>query len=206
MMFILIFIYNMKKEIIILGITAFLIFNIYHDGKYTKMLFKWKKYYNMIFIGILGIGIYLLMKKNPKDCKLMLHNANNFIKYLPIDKSSLDMISPILDFTANEAGYTNETHTGKFMNSYMNNMNLSGGEKKILTSGKQSNKRSVSETKKKYVASMQNWKCGNCNNQLTAWFEVDHKTRLADNGGNDVSNLIALCRECHGKKTAMENM
>jgi 5-methylcytosine-specific restriction endonuclease McrA len=25
-------------------------------------------------------------------------------------------------------------------------------------------------------------------------------------GGNDVQNLVALCRNCHGKKTAEENM
>jgi 5-methylcytosine-specific restriction endonuclease McrA len=64
----------------------------------------------------------------------------------------------------------------------------------------------VSETKKKYVASCQNWKCGNCKQQLTAWFEVDHVVRLEHGGSNEVQNLIALCRECHGQKTAMENM
>ena len=62
------------------------------------------------------------------------------------------------------------------------------------------------ETKKKYVAAQQNWKCGDCGEQLNAWFEVDHKIRLEHGGGNDVQNLVALCRECHGKKTAMENM
>ena len=80
------------------------------------------------------------------------------------------------------------------------------GERKILSSGKTGTKRSVSETKKKYVASQQDWKCGECNKQLNAWFEVDHKVRLEYGGGNEVGNLVALCRECHGKKTAMENM
>jgi 5-methylcytosine-specific restriction endonuclease McrA len=37
-------------------------------------------------------------------------------------------------------------------------------------------------------------------------FEVDHKIRLEHGGGNDVTNLVALCRDCHGDKTAMENM
>ena len=37
-------------------------------------------------------------------------------------------------------------------------------------------------------------------------FEIDHKIRLEHGGGNDVTNLVALCRECHGQKTAMENM
>jgi 5-methylcytosine-specific restriction endonuclease McrA len=78
--------------------------------------------------------------------------------------------------------------------------------RRMLQSGKNATKRSVSETKKKYVASMQDWKCGECGDRLNAWFEVDHKVRLEYGGGNDVQNLVALCRECHGKKTAMENM
>lgn len=82
----------------------------------------------------------------------------------------------------------------------------SGAEARILNSGKNSSKRSVSETKKKYVASRQGWKCGDCGNQLSAWFEVDHKIRLEHGGSNHVDNLVALCRECHGCKTAMENL
>ena len=79
-------------------------------------------------------------------------------------------------------------------------------EKRILKSGGKGTKRSVSETKKKYVASMQDWKCKKCSIKLPAWFEVDHVIRLEHGGGNGVQNLEALCRECHGKKTAMENM
>ena len=118
---------------------------------------------------------------------------------MPIDKTSMDMISPIFDFTS--------TDDSSFMESY-NNINPAtiNSEKRILSSGKTGTKRSVSETKKKYVASQQDWKCGECKTQLNAWFEVDHKVRLEHGGGNDVSNLVALCRECHGKKTAMENM
>jgi len=67
-------------------------------------------------------------------------------------------------------------------------------------------KRSVSETKKKFVASSQNWKCGDCGEQLSAWFEVDHKVRLEYGGSNHIDNLVALCRECHGRKTTMENL
>ena len=44
------------------------------------------------------------------------------------------------------------------------------------------------------------------NNKLSHTFEVDHKIRLDLGGSNDVTNLVALCRECHGEKTAMENM
>jgi len=67
-------------------------------------------------------------------------------------------------------------------------------------------KRSVSETKKKFVAAKQNWHCGDCKKQLPAWFEVDHTIRLEHGGSNHVDNLVALCRDCHGKKNAIENL
>ena len=79
-------------------------------------------------------------------------------------------------------------------------------ERILQGSGKKATKRSVSETKKKYVAARQNWRCGKCQNQLSAWFEVDHKIRLEYGGSNHVDNLVALCRECHGEKTALENL
>ena len=79
-------------------------------------------------------------------------------------------------------------------------------ERRILNSGKGSSKRSVSETKKKYVAAQQGWKCGDCQRQLPAWFEVDHVIALEHGGSNHVDNLVALCRECHGRKTTMENL
>ena len=78
-------------------------------------------------------------------------------------------------------------------------------EKRMLNSGQTTN-RSVSGTKKKYIAAQQNWKCGHCNKQLDAWFEVDHKIRLDQGGSNHVTNLIALCRDCHGKKTTLESL
>lgn len=191
----------MRLEIFILGLTAFFVYNTYTDGKYTKMMMSFKKYYKMIFYALLGIGIYYLLKKNPRKGKDMLLYANNYIKYLPIDKNSIDMLSPIIDFTG--------TPESSFMESFNGISPQTSGfcsEQRILSSGKGGTKRSVSETKKKYVASNQEWKCGHCHNQLDHTFEIDHKVRLEYGGGNDVQNLIALCRNCHGKKTAGENM
>jgi len=197
----------MRLEIFILGLTAFFIYNAYHDGKYTKMLFSFKKYYQMIFFAFIGISIYLLLKKNPAQGKNLLLYANNMVKYMPIDRSTMDMISPIFDFTRG-GGNQFEEGSGSFMENFNNIQPSSfrGPEQRILSSGKTGTKRSVSETKKKYVAAQQDWKCGSCNQQLNAWFEVDHKIRLEHGGGNDVSNLVALCRECHGKKTTIENL
>jgi len=192
----------MKLELFIIGVTGFLIYNAYHGGKYTKMYSQYKKYIQMAFFAILGFSLYLLIKRNPSKCKTMLLHANNVIKYMPIDKSSIDMLSPIIDFTGERM---NESQDGCSFMQGLNGINNSS-ERRLLSSGTKATKRSVSETKKKYVASMQNWKCGHCNKQLTAWFEVDHKMRLEHGGTNEVSNLVALCRECHGEKTAFENM
>lgn len=191
----------MRLEIFILGLTAFFVFNAYKDGKYTKMLMSFKKYYKMIFYTFLGIGIYYLLKRNPAKGRDMLLYANNYVKYLPIDRNSMDMLSPIIDFTG--------TPPGSFMESFNDippQMSGFSSEQRIMNSGKGGTKRSVSETKKKYVAANQDWKCGNCQQQLDHTFEIDHRVRLEYGGGNDVQNLVALCRNCHGRKTASENM
>jgi hypothetical protein len=189
----------MRLEIAILGITSFFMYNAYHDGKYTKLLLTFQKHYKIIFYAFLGICVYLLLKKNPYQGRNMLMQANNYIKYLPIDKNSQQFINPILDFTASMQPDTDTNMSSKPLFNNFNN-------KRMLNSGKNATKRSVSETKKKYVASRQDWKCDECSCQLDHTFEVDHRIRLEYGGGNDVHNLVALCRNCHGKKTAEENM
>ena len=182
----------MRLEIFVLGLTAFFIYNAYNDGKYLKLLLTFKKYYTMIFYALLGVGIYLLLKRNPSQGQKMLLYANNLVKFMPIDKASLDMLSPIIDFTtSNDVSFMEQSN----QNSYSPPMRESVKYK-----------RSVSETKKKYVAAQQDWKCGQCKSQLDHTYEIDHRIRLEYGGGNDVQNLVALCRNCHGKKTASENM
>jgi 5-methylcytosine-specific restriction endonuclease McrA len=197
----------MRLEIFVLGLTAFFVYNAYADGKYTKMLLSFKKYYKMIFYASLGIGIYVLLKRNPQQGKNMLLYANNFVKFMPIDKTSMDMLSPIIDFTS-KSDYQSNNHSESFMETF-NGIKMGPGfcgEQRLHNLGKNGTKRSVSETKKKYVAANQDWKCGHCQEQLDHTFEIDHKVRLEYGGGNDVQNLVALCRNCHGKKTASENM
>ena len=67
-------------------------------------------------------------------------------------------------------------------------------------------KRNVSSLTKKMVASNQQWKCGgSCNQTLDYTYEIDHHIPLFKGGSNEISNLIALCRNCHGKNTLFEN-
>ena len=148
----------MRFEIIIIGITAFFIFNTYHDGKYTKMLKSGKKYYQMAGVAIGALMIYWLIKKNPLQAKKMISASNEYIKYLPVDKNTTSILSPILDFTSKQNILQDQYWGGSSDGGYnypilpMQQV----AENRILNSGKKSTKRSVSETKKKFVASSQN--------------------------------------------------
>jgi hypothetical protein len=203
-----------KFEFIIFIITAGLILNTYYDGKYFKLVesVNARKYIKMATIGFFGLSMYLFMKKNPENSHNIMQHANEFIKYMPISRESADMLTPFFDMTNKRAFFGQEggdanagtDDAGWTTRRQQNSIN------KIMTSGKTGGgvgptKRSVSESKKKFVASQQGWKCGDCQRQLPGWFEVDHKIRLEHGGSNAVDNLVALCRDCHGKKTAFEN-
>ena len=146
------------------------------------------------------------MKKFPDDGKSLLTHANTFVKYMPIDKNSADLLSPLLSASSKITNYS--SNIGGLRQEYTPQYKrmINSGSGQMPTNSPQLTKRSVGETKKKFVASKQNWKCAKCNVQLPAWFEVDHKTRLDRGGDNHINNLEALCRDCHGKKTAMESM
>lgn len=204
----------MRIEIVIFAITALIIFNIYTDGKTLKNLLSYKKYYQMAGVAFGGFVFFWLFKKNPAKANELFATSHEYLKYLPVDQNTSNVISPILDFTSKQNYYNNmsdgKTNQGNGF-SMMNMLLPNGGtnsqsESRMMNSGKKGTKRSVSETKKKFVAARQNWKCGDCNDQLSAWFEIDHKVRLEYGGSNHIDNLVALCRECHGKKTTIENL
>jgi hypothetical protein len=207
-----------KFEFIIFIITAGLIVNTYYDGKYFKLVesVNARKYIKMATIGFFGLSMYLFMKKNPENSHNIMQHANEFIKYMPISRESADMLTPFFDMTNKRAffgqGGSNSTSADDDGDGGWTTRRQQNSVNKIMTSGKTTGgsgtgptKRSVSESKKKFVASQQGWKCGDCQRQLPGWFEVDHKIRLEHGGSNAVDNLVALCRDCHGKKTAFEN-
>ena len=202
----------MNLELLIIGITIFLIANIYYDGKLVDTLKGYKKYYQIIFFAVIGLGVFLFVKKNPQNGVALFSNANQFIKYMPIDKNTSDMLTPIFDLTSKSFSknlYTSDpdSNTTSQQRRMMNSgSGTCGGRATTTTTTTTTTKRSVSETKKKYVAAQQGWKCTHCDCQLPAWFEVDHKVRLDQGGSNHIDNLEALCRNCHGKKTAFENL
>lgn len=67
-------------------------------------------------------------------------------------------------------------------------------------------KRNVTGLMKKKVAADQKWKCGHCGSTLDEGYQVDHKLALFKGGSNDLSNLEALCCNCHAKKTMKERL
>ena len=62
----------MKLELFIFGIAGFILYNIYHDGKYSKIFVSYKKYYQMGIVAILAISLYLMIRRNPAQTKNML--------------------------------------------------------------------------------------------------------------------------------------
>ena len=53
----------------------------------------------MALYGFIGISIYMFIKKHPNESKNMLVHANDLIRYMPVDKGTTDLLSPIMDFT-----------------------------------------------------------------------------------------------------------
>jgi hypothetical protein len=210
----------MRFEIVLFILAVFVMVNIYTDGKYWKVLLSWKKYYQMAGVAFGALVIYWLFRKNPIHVQQLIAHSNEYLKYLPVDKNAANMLTPVLDFTARYSGHPSQAYGNASWapavtdtHPILSMPNVSSGgnrnayaEQRIRSSGKTGTKRSVSETKKKFVAAKQNWKCGHCQKQLPAWFEVDHIIRLEHNGSNHVDNLVALCRDCHGEKTAIENL
>ena len=209
-----------KAEYIVFIIAAFRIIHTYYDGHLMKMFQSNQKWMKMAMFAFAGLSLFLFLRRNPENSRQLMYHANDIIKYMPISKGTADMITPFFDMTrvsppndggamSGASGGASGSAIGRAMSSAMGAPSSQGGgggsasERRILNSGKNSSKRSVSETKKKYVAAQQGWKCGDCQRQLPAWFEVDHVIALEHGGSNHVDNLVALCRDCHGKKTAM---
>jgi hypothetical protein len=170
----------MKFELFLFLICGGLMYNTYHDNKYLRMIQSWKKYLNMAGIAFVGISIYLYIKKDPRGSHDMFRHASKLMSHMPVDKKSSTMAQMLLNSQVNNQQNRTPPH--------VNNIE------------KPNSKRCVSETKKKYVASSQNWTCKNCQEKLEATFEVDHVIELQDGGSNNIDNLVALCRNCHGKK------
>lgn len=198
----------MRIELIILLVGGVLAYNVYTDGKLYKMAMSYKKYYTIGGIVLGALVLTWLFRKNPTQATEMLYTTNEYLKYLPVDGGTSKMLSPILDFTLKRGGGGGPTgfSGGNIREQQIPvqrqqpvvYMDADGGIKQRF-------KRSVSESKKRFVAARQNWLCQSCGNMLQATYEIDHVVRLDRGGSNDISNLSALCVSCHKNKTLQEN-
>jgi 5-methylcytosine-specific restriction protein A len=210
-----------------LGFILFLLtlggmYHIYSEGKYIKHVMQYKKYFQMAGVGIGGIMMYyFFLKATPDKKKEFLQMSNEYIKYIPIDRNTSNFISPVLDFTnkwAGAAGGAAAAAAGVAANTSAPVVQVGGGRPMAATAeigggsgsggggGLRRVKRAVSESRKKFVAARQQWKCATCSAMLDFTYEVDHIVPLFLGGTNEVDNLAACCVSCHKKKTLLERI
>jgi len=81
----------------------------------------------------------------------------------------------------------------------------------VLIAAREHNKKQDKQRKKiskgvrQKIAENQQNKCGECKQILTPFFHLDHIVGLQFGGTDEESNLMALCYECHTKKSMCEN-
>ena len=192
----------MRIEYALALIVIFIIGNIYTEGKWFAWALSKKKYYQMGAVVFGAMVIYWAFRGGTDPASIARRTAS-CLKHLPLDQSTHSILNPILDFTG-RLDVRDLTHPILPVNPAQ--LGGRGVHPEGYPPTARIAKRSVSETKKKVVASRQDWKCHSCKKQLSAWYEIDHTVRLDRGGTNDISNLTALCRECHGAKSGMENL
>ena len=208
--------------LIILIPTVIYIVNEYHQNKIFNFFQGVYKHRNFIML----ITPFILLYIRPDILKkIMLYFQN-------IDDSPLyqDMDTLMNSYVTlrNQRKYNNrklnipdreeielnnfkKQYNTRYQNNFQNQINPkaktgSSSINLIKNPSPKKHKRSVSESKKKFIASNQKWKCAHCQNLLDNTYEVDHIVALYKGGSNELNNLEALCRNCHGKKTFMEKM
>lgn len=208
--------------LIILIPTVIYIVNEYHQNKIFNFFQGIYKHRNFIML----ITPFILLYIRPDILKkIMLYFQN-------IDDSPLyqDMDTLMNSYVTlrNQRKYNNrklnipdreeielnnfkKQYNTRYQNNFQNQINPkaktgSSNINLIKNPSPKKHKRSVSESKKKFIASNQKWKCAHCQNLLDNTYEVDHIVALYKGGSNELNNLEALCRNCHGKKTFMEKM
>ena len=190
------------------------ILNEYFQNKIFLCFEKFYKYSKIIALFIPFILVYFnpqLVKKmlvffKDIDKKPVHQNMDNMMNsyFETKNRNKINYVPTNNKFTNNNGYYNNVPN-------YQNrniNQNTNQPSQNFIHKNNIPNKikRNVSESKKKYIASNQKWRCTHCNNLLDNTYEVDHIIALYRGGTNDLTNLEALCRNCHGVKTFKEKM
>lgn len=195
--------------IIFIPVLLFII-NEYYQNKIFLYFEKFYKYSKIIALFI----PFALAYFNPDFVKKLLIYFKDIDKE-PVHQNMNDMMASYFDTKKNNKNLNFVRTNNQFINNngyynnvpnYQQNNNQQPQPKKKFLHKLNKVKRSVSESKKKYIASNQKWRCAHCNNLLDNTYEVDHIIALYRGGTNDLTNLEALCRNCHGVKTFKEKM
>jgi 5-methylcytosine-specific restriction protein A len=197
-------------NIIILVVLVVFIFIFASNTYYSKILnriYKTIKKIPSITIIILAIIAFFGIKiYNPiNNEKIEFDGLTDFLNNRK-SKSMLDFFNLGSQFfypnklnSNSDVNSTSDSNLNSNVNSTSNsNFNFNPTS---TSNSKQRYKRNVSESKKKFVAARQQWKCAICGCLLDETYEVDHLIPLYEGGSNENDNLIALDPICHRKKT-----
>lgn len=189
----------MKLETFLIAFLGIFLYDLYYDHVIWNTYKKYKKYSLFAFYVFVAFSLYLTFKRDPNNSYYLMQTVKNLINHAPIDKDAKELFTPLLQIPNITQMLKTSNNNVVSLDSYIQTPQY----KRMLNSGANNNcKRSVSETKKKHIASRQDWKCSKCGMKLPGSFEVDHIIALQHGGTNHVDNLEALCRNCHGEKTA----
>ena len=211
----------MQEILYVLLPLVLIIVNEYHQNKIFTFFGNFYYYSKYILLLLPFVLIYLnpkLLKKllvfyKDIDNKPVYQNMNDLMVSYFDTKKNNKMKFNLNGIRNNNSSYYNNVpnfNQNNYMNNNMNNVNNNVNNNlnnnNFINNPNRKVKRNVSESKKKFIASNQKWRCSHCQSLLDNTYEVDHIIALYRGGTNDLNNLEALCRNCHGKKTFREKM
>lgn len=222
--------FNIMNEILLLLVPVIIIIlSVCQKTKTYQALNKMFFYSKYILLFIPFVLMYL-----KPDFQNKILRFFHEIDQKPMHQNMYDMMQSYIDAknnnpypSSNQYGNSHFSHHQYKNNGFFQNNNSSGipmnnrvnminpknfipqpgrGRGRGNQNGGTRHKRNVSESKKKYIASSQKWSCAHCQQLLDNTYEVDHVIPLYKGGTNDLTNLEALCRNCHGKKTFKDKL
>ena len=205
---------NVRRSLLVVAICGVLAADVLTGGGLRRRAYVLKRYAQVAAIGVVGIGLLLLVNRPGSDHMDMVHTATSVVSAMPSSATTKFMRGG-LGYLGGSAvqeggggmGGAGGGGVGAGGGGVGAGAGAGGGGVGAGAGGGGAGagggvtRRSVSETRKKAVAAGQGWQCAHCGDALEATYEVDHVVELQDGGTNDVGNLAALCRNCHGRKT-----
>jgi 5-methylcytosine-specific restriction endonuclease McrA len=201
----------MNKNKVIFGFIIIMLLFFAINTKYGGIFMHINKSFNYVFkFSILALTLLTIFFPSIFESDLYIDMRKGNIEILPdnpiiLSKNIKKYIQP---YSSNNITQNDDIHKVDSCKSKSNKSttDTNSVQKNIPNYTSTKYRRKVTESTKKYVASKQKWKCFKCKMLLDCTYEIDHIKPLYLNGTNDVDNLQALCRNCHGKKTTEDRI